>query len=157
MRSIATAIEAYAVDANRHPWVSRVPGWALPAGPDSAAGIYAAGLTTPIAYITSIPKDPFGDRVMADDFYGSFNVTGDYWYGTRDFYVLNGWFWFVHMSAGSSAEAKWVLESKGPDLRWARDPANGGIGVLEVDSPAEYQYDPTNGTVSLGNIFRAGP
>src|SRR5690348_13053631 len=61
MRSVAVGVEAYAVDNNKYPrpdWTS----WQLPHGKGSATvgqAYDAAGLTTPIAYITSIPQDPF--------------------------------------------------------------------------------------------------
>src|SRR5881394_947064 len=57
LRTIATALEAYHVDTNHYP-------------PDYDSNIYPgvtvvdesltyAQLTTPIAYITSVPRDPF--------------------------------------------------------------------------------------------------
>jgi type II secretion system protein G len=33
MRSVSVALEAYATDNNRYPYVNQVPGWGLPAGP----------------------------------------------------------------------------------------------------------------------------
>lgn len=155
-RSIATAIEAYATDNSRYSFVNRVPGWALPVGPVPSQNVYAAGLTTPISYMTSAPSDPFGGHILADDKYFNENVTENYWYGTREFYDQNGWYWFVSTGPGQSSRAIWVVESRGPDLHWARLPPN-GIGVVEVDDPFTWSYDPTNGTVSSGNIARSGP
>jgi prepilin-type N-terminal cleavage/methylation domain-containing protein len=146
MRSITTAIEAYAVDnVNKYPWVwSRwpYPGYALPQGPVASLGMYGYGMTTPVAYLTSIPLDPFGGTKEPDDPYAQMNVSRDYWYWTEAWALRQG------------SYAKWALYSKGPDRRWA---FTGPPGVLEVDDPYTYAYDPTNGTVSIGNIVRTGP
>src|SRR6185369_7298500 len=54
LRNTATALESYYVDHNRYP-------------PDVQNGLYAfidrlKHLTTPVAYVTSVPEDPFADR-----------------------------------------------------------------------------------------------
>ena len=155
MRSVAVALEAYATDNNRYPYVNQVPGWGLPAGPQPGVGIHAAGITTPIAYLTSLLKDPFGGKLMESDPYASYNTTREYWYGTQEYYQQRGFLWLVGYGAGDRTKAKWVLQSKGPDLHWAHNFNPPGVG--EVDSPDDYQYDPTNGTISIGNIVRSGP
>lgn len=155
MRSVAVALEAYATDNNHYPYVNQVPGWGLPAGPQPGVGIYAAGITTPVAYLSSILLDPFGGKLMATDPYAMYNTTKEYWYGTQAYYILRGWTWDVGYSAGDKTKAKWVLQSKGPDQHWAHNFNPPGVG--EVDSPYTYQYDATNGTISIGNIVRSGP
>lgn len=70
LAAVQTALEAYAVDNNRYPYAETV-------GPDSPLNTYkylppggrprsvtgpdamCGGLTSPIAYITSLPDDPF--------------------------------------------------------------------------------------------------
>src|SRR5262245_9105031 len=62
MRSLAVPIEAYAVDNNNYP-APDFPTWNLPHGLGSVSTFVtfrAYGMTTPVAYITSIPNDPFG-------------------------------------------------------------------------------------------------
>jgi prepilin-type N-terminal cleavage/methylation domain-containing protein len=166
MRSITTAIEAYAVDnVNKYPWVwSRwpYPGYALPQGPVASLGMYGYGMTTPVAYLTSIPLDPFGGTKEPDDPYAQMNVSRDYWYWTEAWALRQSWagawaaqgHWPITTGPGQGSYAKWALYSKGPDRRWA---FTGPPGVLEVDDPYTYAYDPTNGTVSIGNIVRTGP
>ncbi len=161
IRSVATALESYAVDNNAYPFVTQNPGYALPGG-YAGPGLYATGVTTPIAYLTSIPTDPFGGRKEPSDLYTAFSTTIHYWYATAAYYQLRNfgpapnYGWRVTLGPGSSSLAKWVLMSKGPDQCWARNPP-AGPGVDEVDAPMDWQYDATNGTVSSGNIVRSGP
>ncbi len=155
MRSIGLALEAYSVDHNnRYPHVNQQPGWAIPAGPQPWINIYGEGLTTPIAYITSLPLDPFGGRNQPDDPYTIYNTSQQYWYGTQAYYEAHGWPWNVTTGPGQTSLAKWVLQSKGPDMHWAHTsyPAQ-----EEVDRPYTWAYDATNGTISWGNIVRSGP
>ncbi len=168
MRSLATAIEAYATDCNnRYPWVVGSPGYALPAGPIPSQGRYGYGLTTPVAYITSIPKDTFNtSEIHTDDllYWPGYPPTKDYYYATKQYFDSRGYPWKVTTGPGQAGTdpmnpqstnlAKWDLLSKGPDLYWARA---GGCDHWEVDNPWDWQYDPTNGTVSRGNIVRTGP
>ncbi|HEQ60860.1 MAG TPA: hypothetical protein ENN74_04540 [Firmicutes bacterium] len=102
-------------------------------------------LTTPIAYLTRIPRDPFNK-----------NFTGLYRYGTPQ--VRDAWSTF------------WMLVSNGPDEDADIAPA---YVVLDEDQSLwhfysypfegtrrrleELIYDPTNGVVSGGDIVRLGP
>lgn len=153
LRTLATAVESYAADHNRYPYVTQSPGYAIPAGPNAA--IQAAGLTTPIAYITSIFPDPFGNnRQDPNDLYGFLDITRGYWYANHDYYDEKNYPWYVTSGSPIGPLAKWVLMSMGPDQRWANA---SGAGTDEVDEPLKWQYDPTNGTVSDGNVVRTGP
>jgi type II secretion system protein G len=49
MKTVATALEVYNVDQNQYPWINQNPGYDIP-----------RTLTTPVDYLTSLPKDPFG-------------------------------------------------------------------------------------------------
>ena len=148
MRTYNTAIEAYFVDNNAYPLVEVDPGYTL-----------SRGITTPIAYVSSRTKDPFG--VSAGyDYYSQINhpawrTTEDYWYATQVYYQRWGFGWYVYPSGNRSGNvSKWVLQSKGPDHAWAQA---GGPAQLEVDEPYPWQYDPSNGTISRGNIVVSGP
>ncbi len=145
MRSVAVALESYRTDTNQYPPIASSPGYQIP-----------HRLTTPMAYITTIPKDAFGFS-SGDDLYKIFGTTEDYYFSTKAYYDLHGWAWEVYPGGSTGSPAMWVLQSKGPDRAWARSTAKGGAGVLELDRPYEFQYDPTNGTVSTGNIVRSGP
>ena len=172
MRSVAVAIESYAVDHSKYPWPSRAPnpGFALPTG-GYIGSVYLAGMTTPLSYLTSLPKDPFGGKKMADDPYhgAGFNTTFEYWYWTEAYTkVQTGWggpdWWNAPPPTGgpgfSSNGAKWMLMSQGPDLHWSHivaNPPTNFTNVAEVDNPNQWAYDSTNGTLSWGNIIRFGP
>lgn len=164
MRTATVALESYFVDNNKYPAVvsvANVAGYQLPSGPGGPT-YRAAGLTSPISYLTSIPTDPFGKSNAKDQYnQPGFISEPNYWYATKAFYELptNGFPWDVYAggSAAVSNKADWVLLSKGPDSAWSRLPGDGGVGTLEVDQPTLWQYDPTNGTISTGNIVRTGP
>ena len=108
-------------------------------------------LTTPIAYMTSIPKDPFLEK--------------DTWWVGSMVYLNMYDRWKYSLTKDPNAQPvtldgksngyspidgkstfRWSLSSLGPDNR-----ADGST------LPPYLQYDPTNGTISKGNIFRVGP
>jgi len=168
MRSLATAIESYAVDDNKYPYTKEDP---YPLYLEERYKL----LTTPIAYITSIPLDPFGTgkpgAPIKDAAGNLLNVYGQPWQpgqvvlyayfdylsrdSTKDFPWNIGasdplaWWDLVlgTMNVGDPRSKAWYLSSAGPD-RWegACDPDCVGVA-----------YDPTNGTVSHGDIQRFGP
>lgn len=144
MRSMATAIEAYYVDNNCYP--SSDPSVNLrkvAPGQKAISSFTTTSLTTPIAYITSIPSDPFAGEGQ-----------------------IFGYHMATTVVPGKKPEsAGWILLSPGPDGRFDLDP-----GVYRADpDPKAYSgassvapqpeliagaYDPTNGTVSAGDIWR---
>jgi type II secretion system protein G len=144
-RTLATGIEAYRVDNNKYP---STPSYIR--GTNTVTNILEnrwSYLTTPIAYITSIPDDVFGDRVLLSDYATGLYRCYDYCcfdqpntYETNVFkpYLVNNYHYSVAML--------WYMASQGPDLQ-------AGLAVGQVGLP----YDPTNGTVSPGDIMRVGP
>jgi len=135
MRSLATAIEAYFVDNNAYPAFTLNPkesifplqsgGKPVPTFRASPDPKKSLTLTTPIAYIARYPPDPFGQG--KEQTYGYFSIE----------------------------PPGWILFSPGPDGAYD--------GVWEVYDPLVPQpsapllakaYDPTNGTVSGGDVFR---
>lgn len=136
MRSIATAIECYYVDNNTYPAWTLEPGLsvnpAVPGAPPvpSFRRFTSQGsaftLTTPIAYMTSLPQDSFQETEGAT--YGYYSIRG-------------------------ASGASWILFSPGPDgdfdLPWKQFQPGGGALL------APFTYDPTNGTVSDGDIWRS--
>lgn len=151
MRTLATAIEAYMVDYNEYPPDPYDPGFHQPGWAD-VLNI----LTSPIAYITSLPKDPFADEnVIYDD---------KIWYFTKSGYYMNR-----HPSERSQPTGfffpprdtfMWAMDSPGPDLWWEFDRYPGGY--ISAKSGLPYAgdtlyYDPTNGSVSQGDIMYFGP
>lgn len=175
LRSLATALEAYFIDDMHGPGCALAEGprrtrpdgtmitmpnsihMGLPAGtgarrtisflianPAYGGAASPHSLTTPIAYIVAFPPNPFADSPGA----------------TYGFYQE-----FV---------SSWVVWSCGPDHD-ENDPAGpgdlgpvvelvyatraGGTAVSRMDASATFLnlvYDPTNGTVSNGDIARTG-
>jgi prepilin-type N-terminal cleavage/methylation domain-containing protein len=159
-RSIATAIEAYATDHSRMPrevntlsdsapigyaqddidyaWVL-----ALPQNSLGVNGILWRGLTTPVTYITTVEfLDPFMTVSGAEPYdsthftYHDLKTRGETWYP----YPGNTFWLPAYAYYGS-----WRLGSVGPDKTYAHG----------FTRSAQLVYDPTNGTVSLGNIWRS--
>lgn len=144
LRSLATAIEAYAVDHNKVPreWHSTMYGDPQVNGVN-VAGVLWWGLSTPVAYITDpYIKDPFQDKNLTSPFdervftYHDMKTRAVNWYPTSTFWPPAYEFY-----------GAWRLGSVGPD----RSYTHAGC----VSNSAQLLYDPTNGTVSPGNIWRA--
>jgi type II secretion system protein G len=110
-------------------------------------------LSTPIAYLTSIPQDPFqGAIIDPRDPEGK-----DYGYwapahadGHRIGGVFNTPDLFIDIPGEETRYGRYVLTSAGPD---------GTIEIPEHVLPGAilHLYDPTNGSDSLGEIWRFGP
>ena len=168
MRTLATALESYDVDNNTYPPAHYILygvfgfGWATP----DLTPYYLprlVPLTTPIAYITSIPFDPFNpgiDRSSGADWSRGNNNGrfGSYVYYTSqegDVNFLNTSFNNPPTWITENSSAKWRLASYGPIRKRYFTSSNytreAQIGITENE------YDPTNGTVSNGFITRIGP
>jgi prepilin-type N-terminal cleavage/methylation domain-containing protein len=171
-RSIATALEAYQVDnrdyvpshnnnefiAGFTPWRRLIP------------------LTTPVAYMTKVPAtSPFRGPTEQPDYWTELQYTtneGLQTYnrpgpnGEQNIY-LNG---FYRLGAGNAISLtdyptlfqdgpRWMILDRGPDgvffYIWANP---GWIGATHAPIPLNqtvHLYDPTNGTVSMGEVMRS--
>jgi len=148
MRSVVTAIEAYRVDNNAYPlptYTFSTNGQTdstfevdnLAQGVRSMTG--SVGITTPIAYITSIPRDVFSPEKA-------------HWFG----YCAN---------VGTDNDgSRWILTSLGPnmthpEIRWIGWQGGEIEEVKALEDPnyhlVNLTYDPTNGTVSAGDVWRS--
>jgi prepilin-type N-terminal cleavage/methylation domain-containing protein len=183
MRSIATAIESYAVDFNRpHIGMDEAgtltpPFWGLvdPGSPIEARIAYFRArknrewsqITTPVAYMTSVPVDVFQKATGAYLFVSA--------YERFQFRSFVGWPGPVpsnpnhrnqiYFEAAQINNTAWHMFSWGPNassamrpfLQYGRHPykTNGG---MDPEQQREYAYnstyDPTNGTMSVGHIYR---
>lgn len=125
LSTVATALESYYVDNNYYPLTTPWPG---DTDPNEPSGIIPKQLSTPIAYITqSRPYDPFKQ-------YGTPNDQQIYSYhNIREL----GWSQPYLIAFGD-----WRMCSIGPDGDYWNGPATSGC-----------PYDPSNGTVSWGNIW----
>ena len=132
MRSIRTALESYAVDTNHYP-ATRFP----------------YRLTTPIAYITKIPLSPWIEREWppaTENEYLYVSTWGTYGNNPYDLnydYVLYTGNWNNAVKdVNEVGGVKWEMKSNGPN----------NIDDREIHDLAARVYDPTNGTISLGDI-----
>jgi type II secretion system protein G len=141
MRSLTTAIETYRIDNNQYPAENYpspllVPEGGLPSIPNR---IKLRVLTTPVAYITALPTDPFASlndplNMLPPPTYHYVSINDPLYPDRTPFYL------------GDNPEHRqfaWMIQSDGPD----RSPL-----------PWQYpRYDATNGTLSEGNILTQGP
>lgn len=146
MRTLATALETYRVDHNNYP----------PENYPSPLLVTLAGqqhlpnalrlrpVTTPIAYLSELPtdvfapaSDPLNQATPRTFHYVSIN---DPLYPTSSFFRGNN---------PEKIRMQWMVQSCGPD--------RGSDGPESSTYWQFPRYDPTNGTISLGNILRSGP
>jgi type II secretion system protein G len=159
MRRIATGLEAYYVDNNHYPPSYDPNGTTI--NPRIRRLI---PITTPIAYMTSVPLDPF-NREEASNSPSTTNTSliRTFIYADRETYgkyvsapfgfSSNGDNLYRHLWGRQYPSSHWLLRSRGPmGTGDSSVGANLGDSVDKLDA-----YDPTNGTVSNGNIFMLGP
>jgi type II secretion system protein G len=152
MRTVGIALESYRVDWIEYPNLlsteerlesGYVANWLIVVPGHENDGHYTGiQLTTPLAYITSVPFDAFMSAIAP----GEPVYPGE---GRRASFVasiqlitdadpITGTIMRNHHLLGVF---HWLLESPGPDLRW-----------WDGTHPETFLYDPTNGTVSQGQI-----
>ena len=161
MRSLSVGIEAYRTDANWYPldWMEltrRGGGDPAPMDPDEVLFV----LTTPIAYISSVPIDPFATQAAVAFPWRALKKR--YCYSSRGGYAQNrfadmlypgGYFYPPH------DHYRYLLVTPGPDL-WLEFMRHGVES--SKPSPVPYwgdtlYYDPTNGSQSQGDLIMYGP
>lgn len=155
-RSLATAIESYRVDFNRYPFYGT---WT-----DSPPKVLKQ-LTTPVAYMSSIPHDTFKATNYQDwqDYYIYYNKRDDLYInsktgGSSEFW--DGNYGGTPAAAGygkAKAGSQWGLYGLGPDLIFNWDAKMPRLTNICDSGHQAMEYDPTNGTVSGGDIHRWGP
>ena len=170
MRSLSTAMEAYAVDYNKYPVpANAIGGFIEQPRTDNTVSPYETKtpilLTTPVAYMSSRPTDPFVRvrnspepplyHTITRDFVNLKHETSSinwliYW---QIFFLetFNGEemtealaYWFQSFGPDQDHDANVPHAPGGPSL----GPHVHGNGAL---------YDPTNGTISSGDIHYFGP
>ena len=144
MRTYAVAIESYRVDEPAYPYLAWQPPW------DRNDGIMQE-LTTPVSYLSSLPKDPFLSESHPDVEWLRF-----YEYVDRQGIEDQNWDFWAIINDGSFDENKaavyqWCVRGVGPDkIR------NVNSGIVS-NSLQGLPYDSTNGTMSAGDMIRLGP
>lgn len=166
MRSIRVAIESYRVDDNKYPETD------TGATQVNQSGVALIRVTTPVAYLTSIPKSPFKEDKMggtnnakAQIYYlyvrqqvntggpDTFNAVGgsggdgydDNFQRDRARYLLGS---DLNLLGPAQLDVvrngMWELKSVGPNN-------DDDFNILAANARV---YDPTNGTVSPGDIIQ---
>ena len=158
MRSLGTGIEEYAVDYNVPPPDLRVlaffDGVTFGSLSDEEKAVYQIkslfSLTTPISYMTSIPRDPFRDKAGVIRAGGNVIDRPYYNYFTPYFASLGVGIGGKADVAAKSLGYTWILYSVGPgrDQTMSVQRVLGGIWDKAVP------YDATNGTTTRGYIIR---
>ncbi len=156
MRSLATALEAYTTDWNNYPLDASWYAWNESTTPQELWNVRAlSALTTPVSFMTSIPRNPFPNKTDEP--------------GRVDAYFRYfSWYWKELILFGNptypNTSKVWSLASCGPNqISNVGEYYVFGMEILE-SIPGNYPeygdgclYDPTNGTVSEGDIVRIGP
>lgn len=144
MRATGVAIEAYAVDWNKYPYV---------AGTFEPLAGRMRGLTTPVAYLTALPLDGFVRRPNTLHGIGSSTDPSgaNFLYNSSNNLVGPGF------DDSSTLESRgWSLTSAGPDTVLSYPYWPFSASIVAANSHLSTIYDPTNGTLSRGEIFRRG-
>lgn len=151
-RSVAVAIEAYMVEFNHYP----------PDHPDPQYRLEdVKELTTPIAFITTVDfTDPFVSRKSIPPY----RLRGYQYFNYRD---EKCWGSYVMPGPSSRRPNTAILKSYGPNANQGGHPWHGDDGGEwlifgpNVDAMNGFHsknidrlYDPTNGTISVGDIIR---
>jgi len=151
LRTIDVALESYMVDNSVYPpWTERpgagdvMRGWIHP---DSWR---FAWLTTPIAYLTTVLWDPYALNKQWDE--------TDHGLPRWDTYDL-----VTYQTQGDlrwTYAHAWRINGFGPDyvnqFAGGRSDWKGGTVDNSFYNFPNYMYDPTNGTVSWGDVIRVG-
>lgn len=158
MQSIHVGLESYAVDYNVYPYCT------IPPAHIAWVDLFVDRLkpiTTPISYLKQVPYDPFVTKNKTQkqlltgnpnppppDAYVPIQYAEDYFMakGIRDAISPAHRPGEGYVDLHKNANVCWKLESVGPDGNW-----NFKLGILEGTV-----YDPTNGTISEGDIERYG-
>jgi len=150
MRTEATALETYHIDHNEYPrpfdafdpespyytrtnWHEHIP----------------SSLTTPLAYITTIPKDPFKPMAPSNQ-PRKVLVEGRHFYFNTAFNLKCLPTYKFYLDSKTYA-GEYAMFSYGPDRIYYNEPPGG-----TAKSEGQWiDYDASNGTVSRGNIIRS--
>jgi type II secretion system protein G len=157
LRSLATAIEAYRVDTNKYPPCKSY--WTFNQATENPLSLWR--VTTPVAYIATVPYDPFpGNRVGGS---GIDVLRDNYLYHADHFIMVQQIFNPTVRSMNITPPYVWSLVSYGPDRKvtWGEALVWGDkmVDVQFYSSSTERvnRYDATNGTISDGDVVRLGP
>ncbi len=139
IRTLTTAIESYGVDNNGYPPHLK---------PDGSEILYPdryIPLTTPIAYLSSIPPTDVFYKNLIEGQGGSGKWIS--WTNFRSFPD-------THALTPAKNTHKWLLRSRGPDGINESNSVRNAFMVYGLSAAPSFLYDPSNGTISQGDIIR---
>jgi type II secretion system protein G len=151
VRTVATAMETYKIDTNRYPPAADYPYAALSGPWPAVTGQFhsriSSYLTTPIAHLNSLPEDIFirankysppnprsWQRYIYFNYEEMKRMTPGSTLTAAQFDQTGGYLYYSHGPDGETNQSGAAYKT-GPNGTWTR-------------------YDPTNGTMSWGNIIR---
>ena len=139
LRTLTTAVEAYHVDHNHYP-PHRTQDSEEIGYPDRFFP-----LTTPVSYIASIP---------ARDVFYRYDIEGQggskQWVSWTNFAGYGA----GHILLGAVDTHRWLLRSRGPDGMNESNDVRNALMLGQFTIGFSMLYDPTNGTVSRGDLVR---
>ncbi len=146
LRTIDLAMETYFIDNNGYPAAYRDSWLIQPLGSQNVAQCYPPHLTTPISYLTDIPVDIFRKNASTSGLPYRIYAVGlrangsvDYWTYPRSGYMTWSFGADEVTQTGGYRSLKTVLKNE----------------ALPVPTTTDgMRYDPTNGTVSAGDLYR---
>ncbi|MFH1737542.1 MAG: prepilin-type N-terminal cleavage/methylation domain-containing protein [bacterium] len=139
-RALSTALEMYRLDHNSYVPMFLTLGWSGNYDPNSLCSHRLLPLTTPTAYITTLPEDGFHQKDNPKH-----PGSDTYHYGERNQYGETWFTWFDEYG-----KYQYIIVSIGPDYI--------GNGPASLDKNALIlEYHMSNGLTSRGDIARYGP
>jgi len=149
LRNFATALESYAIDYRHYPPYGTEPISLLATDTQVCEPHF---LTTPIAYITSdgSMKDPFRSQPPPAGYTENPYYFPLYNYANFEHYRWDSWGNAAGCDWGARTYGIWRLVGSGPD-HWT---FNGSMQGPDAANFLVVVYDPTNGTISIGDIIR---
>jgi prepilin-type N-terminal cleavage/methylation domain-containing protein len=140
LRTLVTAVEAYHIDTYEYPPHLQRDGTEI-GYPDRYVP-----LTTPIAYISTLP---------AREIFYSHDITGQggslEWYSWTNFASFPD----THALHPAVEVHRWMLRSRGPDTENESNAVRNAFFNGGIAAAPSMLYDPTNGTTSRGDIVRS--
>lgn len=141
--AIETALGQYRLENNKYPPSHNGSSYI---DPHIKRFVY---LTTPVAYMSSVPMDVFAKELAPDT--GGYNSIGGKYVGDPYRYLESQFHPTIHQFSKTDEHKRYVylLSGRGPDhlMNWQMNPR----------LPDALDYSPTNGLNSLGDINVFGP
>ena len=147
MQSLSTALESYFVDQNKYPPAR----YSLVTGKSGQIKLSERfkPLTSPISYMSSVPRDPFHNQLMDLDpvFFDTFDYFDD----------ASGVSFDKGVSGSGTRGYAWRLASAGPDgvMCWGSPVVDTRSGT-DGRSHSGIDFDASNGLSSDGDIVKVG-